>query len=33
LHPAEVAGVLYIDAFYEENDAFMPERLHLAQVP
>jgi pimeloyl-ACP methyl ester carboxylesterase len=32
LHPAQVAGVLYIDAFYEENDAFMPERLHLAKV-
>ena len=32
LFPADVAGVLYLDAFYEDNDAFMPERLHLATV-
>ena len=33
LFPALVAGVLYVDAFYEDNDAFMPERLHLARLP
>jgi pimeloyl-ACP methyl ester carboxylesterase len=33
LFPALVAGVLYVDAFYEDNDAFMPERLHLAKLP
>ncbi len=32
LFPAEVAGLLYLDAFYEDTDAFMPERLHLARV-
>ncbi len=32
LFPAEVAAVLYLDAFYEETDAYMPERLHLAQL-
>jgi pimeloyl-ACP methyl ester carboxylesterase len=33
LFPAEVAGVLYLDAFYEDTDAYMPERLHLARLP
>jgi pimeloyl-ACP methyl ester carboxylesterase len=32
LFPAEVAGVLYLDAFYEDTDAYMPERLHLARL-
>jgi pimeloyl-ACP methyl ester carboxylesterase len=32
LFPGQVAGLLYVDAFYEENDAFMPERLHLARL-
>jgi pimeloyl-ACP methyl ester carboxylesterase len=32
LYPAQISGVLYADAFYEENDAFMPERLQLARV-
>lgn len=32
LFPDQVAGMLYLDAFYEENDAFMPERLHLAKL-
>jgi pimeloyl-ACP methyl ester carboxylesterase len=32
LFPAEVAGVLYLDSFYEYTDAYMPERLHLAKV-
>jgi pimeloyl-ACP methyl ester carboxylesterase len=29
----EVAGVLYIDSFYEETDCYLPERLHLARLP
>jgi pimeloyl-ACP methyl ester carboxylesterase len=29
----EVAGVLYIDSFYEETDSYLPERLHLARLP
>jgi pimeloyl-ACP methyl ester carboxylesterase len=32
LFPAEVAGVLYLDAFYEATDAYMPEGLHLARL-
>jgi pimeloyl-ACP methyl ester carboxylesterase len=28
----QVAGVLYLDAFYELTDDYMPERLHLATV-
>jgi pimeloyl-ACP methyl ester carboxylesterase len=32
LFPDEVAGVLYLDAFYEDSDAYMPERLHLARL-
>lgn len=32
LYPAELSGILYADAFYEENDAFMPERLQLAKL-
>jgi pimeloyl-ACP methyl ester carboxylesterase len=32
LFPAEVAGVLYLDAFYEATDAYMPESLHLARL-
>lgn len=32
LFPAEVAGMLSLDAFYEDVDAYMPERLHLARL-
>jgi hypothetical protein len=32
LFPGDVAGVLYLDSFYEDIDAYMPERLHLARV-
>jgi pimeloyl-ACP methyl ester carboxylesterase len=32
LYPAELSGIAYADAFYEENDAFMPERLQLAKL-
>lgn len=32
LFPSDVAGVVYLDAFYEDTDAYMPERLHLAKV-
>jgi pimeloyl-ACP methyl ester carboxylesterase len=32
LFPGDVAGFLYLDAFYEETDTFLPERLHLASV-
>jgi pimeloyl-ACP methyl ester carboxylesterase len=28
----QVAGVLYLDSFYELTDDYMPERLHLAKV-
>jgi pimeloyl-ACP methyl ester carboxylesterase len=28
----QVAGVLYLDAFHEDNDAYMPERLQLARL-
>jgi hypothetical protein len=27
-----VAGLLYLDGFYEEADAYLPERLHLARL-
>jgi pimeloyl-ACP methyl ester carboxylesterase len=29
LFPDQVAGIVYLDAFYEEWDAHMPERFHL----
>jgi pimeloyl-ACP methyl ester carboxylesterase len=32
LFPGDVAGLLYLDAFYEEADAYLPERLHLARL-
>ncbi len=32
LFPGEVAGLLCLDAFYEDTDAYMPERLHLARL-
>lgn len=32
LFPGDVAGVLYLDSFYEDMDAYMPERLQLARV-
>jgi pimeloyl-ACP methyl ester carboxylesterase len=32
LFPGDVAGFLYLDAFYEDTDTFLPERLHLANV-
>ena len=32
LFPADVAGVLYLDTFYEDLDAYLPERLHLVRV-
>lgn len=32
LFPGEVAGLLYLDAFYEDSDAYLPERLHLARL-
>jgi pimeloyl-ACP methyl ester carboxylesterase len=32
LFPGEVAGLVYLDAFYEQTDAYLPERLHLARV-
>jgi pimeloyl-ACP methyl ester carboxylesterase len=32
LFPDQVAGVLYLDSFYELTDDYMPERLHLAKV-
>ena len=27
-----MTGVLYLDAFYEDTDVYMPERLHLARL-
>ena len=32
LFPDEAAGMLYLEAFYEDTDAYLPERLHLARV-
>jgi pimeloyl-ACP methyl ester carboxylesterase len=32
LFPADVAGVVYLDAFSEDNDEYVPERLHLANL-
>jgi pimeloyl-ACP methyl ester carboxylesterase len=32
LFPAEVAGLLLLESFYEDTDAYLPERLHLARV-
>jgi pimeloyl-ACP methyl ester carboxylesterase len=32
LFPGEVAGVVYLDAFHEDSDAYLPERLHLARL-
>lgn len=32
LFPDQVAGVLYVDSFYELTDDYMPERLHLDKV-
>jgi pimeloyl-ACP methyl ester carboxylesterase len=32
LFPGDVAGVLYLDSFYERLDDYMPEKLHLARV-
>jgi len=32
LFPGEVAGLLWLDAFHEDWDAYMPERLHLARA-
>jgi hypothetical protein len=30
--PGEVTGLLLLESFYEETDAYMPEHLHLARV-
>jgi pimeloyl-ACP methyl ester carboxylesterase len=32
LYPAQVAGLLYLESFYEDADDYLPERLHLARV-
>jgi pimeloyl-ACP methyl ester carboxylesterase len=32
LYPGEVAGLLGLDAFHEDWDSYMPERLHLART-
>ena len=32
LFPGDVAGLLYLDSFYERLDDYMPEKLHLANV-
>jgi pimeloyl-ACP methyl ester carboxylesterase len=32
LIPADVAGILYLDSFYERLDDYMPEKLRLANV-
>jgi pimeloyl-ACP methyl ester carboxylesterase len=32
MFPSEVASVLYVDSFYEDTDAYMPDHLHLAKV-
>jgi pimeloyl-ACP methyl ester carboxylesterase len=32
LFPGDVAGVLYLDSFYEHLDDYMPEKLHLDKV-
>jgi pimeloyl-ACP methyl ester carboxylesterase len=32
LFPDEVAGMLWLDAFHEDWDAYMPESLHLARI-
>jgi pimeloyl-ACP methyl ester carboxylesterase len=33
MFPDEVAGVVYLDAFYEDWDEHMPERFHLKATP
>jgi pimeloyl-ACP methyl ester carboxylesterase len=32
LFPGEVAGLLSLESFYEDTDAYLPEHLHLARV-
>ena len=32
LFPGDVAGFLYLDAFYEDTDTYLPQRLHLANL-
>ena len=32
LFPGDVAGILYLDSFYEHLDDYMPDKLHLANV-
>jgi pimeloyl-ACP methyl ester carboxylesterase len=32
LFPDQVAGILYLESFFEDTDIYMPESLHLANV-
>jgi pimeloyl-ACP methyl ester carboxylesterase len=33
LYPAEVSGIVYLDAFWEEWDSYLPESLHIRARP
>jgi pimeloyl-ACP methyl ester carboxylesterase len=33
LFPDDLAGIAYLDGFYEESDAYLPEKLQLARLP